>query len=180
MRFLILMMAIMVAACSPEQRLARLVKKNPQLVQMDTGFVNITVQADSVSDSLTFNRGPIASDVDSLTDKFTGKVSGPVLDSLNKGFKELLKKGDIDTTITTDKGKFSIVSKNGRTTINATLQPEPFDTLVPVVINTVNPPAVNNIFDRFTLKIAHKLEFWLFIIILLYIGYRVAKNKFFS
>lgn len=183
---LILVLLLIIAGCSPEakirkaeRKMARLVKKHPELVKSDTTWKDTMVAAPAIKDSTEFITAIDTAAVDSLTNHFTGKVDSLILDSLNQGFKVILNKsGDIDTTVVSNKTKFHFKRRGTITKINIEVEPEPVKIKYPAVVKTVKPVAPLKIHERILMHISKKVGIvgmGLLFIILVYILYRIIK-----
>jgi hypothetical protein len=147
----ILLIGVLLFACGPaakqkrsERRLAKLIEKNPSLVKTDTIWADTLALVPKISDSIHITTSIDSAAVDSLTDHFSGRVDSTILDSLNKGFKDILgKSGDIDTnTITKTKAgtiRTHIRKKNGVLDVVVEVDPEPVKIKYPKIINKVQP-----------------------------------------
>jgi hypothetical protein len=189
----ILLVCIVVSSCGPqaklrraERKIARIEKKNPGVITIDTVWKDSTVTSPVIKTSVEIENNTAQSDtaaVDSLTSKFADKVQPEILDSLKHGFETILSKsGEIDTTVTNGETKIHYKRKSGKTNINIETTPPPIKIKYPVAIKEVKPPAALNWYERLILKIGKdtlSILGALLVLIILYVLYRIAKKEFF-
>lgn len=186
MKNFIIIILLLAAACGPaakerraERKLAKLVKENPGLQKHDTAYVDTTLNSSQVHEIF---QGEIKADlwpVDSLTGYFEGKVDSSDLDSLNQGFKAILShSGDIDTTFVSKNSKVHLKKQGKKLEVTLDVVPDPVKFKAPIAVNSVNPPAALTWYENIFLQIGKTfgaLGFALFLLILLFIIYRVAR-----
>lgn len=132
------LMSLMILSCSPERKLNRLLKKHPELIKSDTIKKDTLLDVPLIKDSAAFVAPLDTVAVDSLTNHFAGRVDSLILDSINRGVKNILKTAsDFDTTIKTGKVKYRIKKKNGIIKIETEIKPDSIPFTYPQVVNNV-------------------------------------------
>lgn len=179
---------ILIVSCSPEaqrhrqeQKIARLLKKNPQLINQDTVKKEIDIDVPQICDTAQIILKSDSSKVDSLTDHFSEKVDKVTLDSLEYGFKDILKhSGDIDTLVKAKKSTFRIKKKGNDLTVEIVTDPYKLKVNVPVFVTNIKVPEIELRWYEKMFKWVHKtlsmIEWSLLILLILYIVYRVIKH----
>jgi hypothetical protein len=178
---------VLLFSCSPEaqqhrkeQKLARLVKENPNLVSRDTTFIDTTFKSSEVHETFEGQMTPDLWPVDSLTAGFKERVDSTDLDSLNRGFKKILTHAnDMDTTFKSKNSKIRIKKEGKNITVDVDIVPDPVKAVIPVAVTNINPPAVLTWYESFFLyigKIFGKMGFCLLLILIIYITYRVIRH----
>jgi hypothetical protein len=186
MRNSIFILLLLFCACSPEarkhrneQKLARLIKENPDLVRHDTTFVDTIVKSPDVHDHFEGQNTPDLWPVDSMTAHFKEKVDSTTLDSLNHGFKEILvHSGDMDTTLKSKNSKIHIKKHGKDLAVDVDVTPDPVKIKVPEAITNINPPPVLTWYENIFLQIGKTfgiIGFSLLLLLVLYILYRILK-----
>ncbi len=163
-----------------EQRLARLIKKNPQLAKTDTVKSKISVDVPEINEHFTMELTPDLWPLDSMMEHFEGKVDPVALDSLELGFKEILAhNNDMDTTIKTKSSTIRIKKVGNSVAVDVLTSPPDVKIEVPVAVTAVKPPAVLTWYERIFMKIGKTIGvvgFSLLLLFLLYIAYRVVNG----
>lgn len=141
-----ILIALSLASCSPERRLARLIDKHPELIKSDTVYVTVTVPADTViiTDHVTVeaDSAGVSSVVGNLLNAIAGMdapAARTVAERIIRDNVRTIVKFPSDT-ITYDtervKGKVWFDSK-GKMSIETVVKE--YEIEVPVETNTVQP-----------------------------------------
>lgn len=171
-----------------ERKLARLIKKHPELVKNDSTSIDTNITVPPVDINTGFNVEPMDSAVDNLTARFNGKADGALLDTLNKGFKEILRHQlTFKKSAVTDNGDtLDINSQGGTVLIKGRITPPAvnFETKVPKTV--ISPPAANSWYDEMFIWFGHKFSHFgfaalgLFFLWLVFLLLRAACRRFFG
>lgn len=175
-----------VCSCSPEarkhrkeQKLARMIKENPDLVHSDTTYKDTTIKVPVILDTLEGQNTPDLWPVDSLTAHFKEKVDSTTLDSLNQGFKGILAHaGDLDTTLKSKTSTVHIKRKGKELEVDVAVTPDPVKISVPVAVTNINPPAPLTWYEQIFLKIGKTfgiIGFSLLLLLILYVAFRLIR-----
>lgn len=181
---------LFISSCSPEatrhrqeQKIARFLKKNPQLINQDTIKKEIDIDVPQICDTARIVLKSDSSKIDSLTNRFKDKVDSVTLDSLEYGFKDILKhSGDIDTLIKAKKSTFRIKKKGNDLTVEVVTNPSKIKVIIPVSITTIQVHEIELKWYEKAFKwireTAGMIGFSFLFLLILYVIYRVVKRFF--
>lgn len=167
-----------------QRKLAKLLKKHPEIAKSDTIMKDTVIKAPAIKDSvkaaLKSDSGAINSIVDNAKLQIPDSSKQALKDSLNS----FLENRERDTVITSDQGiKFRIKEKGNTISVEIEKPPSDIDIKYPQIINKITPaPKELSWIDQLKLKAGEILIYMgalLFLLLLLYIAWRIVKRKFF-
>jgi hypothetical protein len=163
-----------------EQRIARMLKKNPQLVDTDTVVADIFVNVEPVMDTVQFQLTPDLWPVENMLNDLDGKIDSTFLDSLEQQIKRTVEHAsDFDKTIKTKKSTVHVTKKGNNVTVDVVVDPPDEKVSVPVAVTKINPPAIEpRWYETTLLKIQNTvgwLGFSLLFLLIIYIVYKIVR-----
>jgi len=159
-----ILLALLIVSCSPQKRLAKLIKKHPELVKDTTITIHDTTR---FRDTITKT---IKVEVPAISEDFDSKGKDTTMESDN--LKVTTKKDKINVFV-----KPKIVYIHDTTYIDTTL-PKIIKVKVPIIVNT---PQINDnsFFGRIKKLVVNIGEFLILVLILsgvVYVGTKFKKN----
>lgn len=184
---LLFTLLLIIVSCTPEgirhrqeQKIARLLKKNPQLINQDTIHQELDIKVPLICDTANITLKPDTNKVGSLIGHFKNKVDSITLDSLEDGFKDILEhSGDIDTIVKTKKSTFRIKKKGNNLTVEVVTKPSKLKVNVPIAVTTIKVPEIELKWYekgfKWIRQTAGMIGFSFLFLLILYIIYRFVK-----